>query len=101
MTKEKALSILSYVGPLFLVALLVEKDNADVKFHTNQGAVLFVVDLICLVAGWIFGLIPVVGWIVSAAISLALLVLMVIGIIHAWKEENTELPIIGGVTLIK
>ena len=101
MTKEKVLSILSYVGPLFLIALLVEKDNADVKFHVNQGAVLFVVDLICLVAGWVLGLIPFVGWIVSTVLGLAILVLMVIGIIHAWKEENKELPIIGGVSIIK
>ena len=43
----KLLSILAYIGPLFLMGKLsVEKDEPHVKFHTHQGAILF-----CFVAG--------------------------------------------------
>ena len=38
----KLLSILAYIGPLFLMGKLsVEKEEDNVKFHTHQGAVLF------------------------------------------------------------
>ena len=36
----KLLSILAYIGPLFLMGKLsVEKDEPHVKFHTHQGAI--------------------------------------------------------------
>jgi len=33
----KLITILDYIGILFILGFFVEKDNEDVKFHTNQG----------------------------------------------------------------
>ena len=101
MEKEKILSIISYIGPLFLISLLLEKDNTNVKFHVNQGAVLFIFDLVCTVACWVLSIIPFIGGAISTLAGLVILVLMVIGIINAWNEENKELPVIGGISIIK
>jgi len=35
-------SILSYIGILWLIPLLVEKNDKVVRFHVNQGIVLFI-----------------------------------------------------------
>ena len=36
----KLITILDYIGILFILGFFVEKDNEDVKFHTNQGIIL-------------------------------------------------------------
>ena len=32
----KVISILDYIGILWILGLFIEKDDPDVKFHTNQ-----------------------------------------------------------------
>ncbi len=39
-------SILSYIGILWLIPLLVEKNDKVVRFHVNQGIVLFILILL-------------------------------------------------------
>lgn len=43
-------SILSYIGILWLIPLLVEKNDKVVRFHVNQGIVLFIFDIIGSIA---------------------------------------------------
>ena len=47
-------SILSYIGILWLIPLLVEKNDKVVRFHVNQGIVLFIFDIIGSIAVGIF-----------------------------------------------
>jgi len=104
----KVMSILAYI--LFFVPLIVgaHKKSATVKFHTNQGTVLFV-------AAFIYGIvytllsrilihIPVIGWLLITLLSLCylvFLVLMIIGIVNVVNDKQNPLPIIGKFTLIK
>lgn len=89
--KEDLIAILSYIGILFLVPLLVSKDNEFAQFHAKQGLVLFLYNLI---SGAIL-VIPLLGWIVGAVLMMGSFVMMVIGIVNVLKGEKKPLPLIG------
>ena len=42
--------VLSYLWPLALVPLLVEKDDAELQWHAKHGIVLMVAEIIILIA---------------------------------------------------
>ena len=107
--QNKVFGILAYIGILFLVPLLVAQDSQYARFHTNQGLVLFITDVIlgmCMgVISAVFSIIPILGWIVAGLISAllggVLLVFMILGSVNACSGEPKKLPIIGGITIIK
>jgi uncharacterized membrane protein len=92
---KKLFGILSYLGPLVIISLLVEKNDPTVKFHIKQGLVLLSIEIILSVIFrgmmWSTTLSPVYD-----IIHLALLVLVVIGIINVVQGTQKELPIVGG-----
>lgn len=94
--KVKGISIVGYLGILFLIPLLAGKDNQFAQFHANQSLVLF----ICSVIAGIIAYIPVIG-LVGSILSLVLFVFMIIGMVNAAHLEAKPLPLIGGITLIK
>ena len=59
----KVITILDYIGFLWILGLFVEKNNEDVKFHTNQGLILFIYNVIAGVLNAALSWIPLVGWI--------------------------------------
>ena len=77
------MAALGYVGILSVVMLLVKKDDSYVKFHSKQGLVLFIAAFL--------GVIPVVGWIVSIAV----LIMAIMGFVNALQGKQTKLPVIG------
>ena len=95
--KNKVYAILAYIGILFLVPLLAAKDSPYARFHTNQGLVLFLLE----VALNILLAIPVLGWILAPIGWIAVVVFAIIGIINAAQGECKPLPVIGGIELIK
>lgn len=104
----KTMSILAYI--LFFIPLLTgaHKTSPFVKYHTNQGTVLFifaavygvaysVISGILLAISWRLWLIGnILGW-----VSLVFLVLCVVGIINAANGKMNPLPVIGGISIIK
>ncbi len=94
---NKIYNILAYVGILFLIGLIAAPNEPDVKFHVNQGLVL------CLlgIAVGIVSIIPIIGWIIGFAGSIFCLVLAIMGIINAAKNEQKELPLIGKIKILK
>ena len=86
-----AIAILSYLGILVLVPLLVAKDDEFAQYHAKQGLVL----LIAGVIGMFVGAVPIIGWILIPFISLACLVLAILGIVNVLKGKKKELPVIG------
>lgn len=94
---NKVWAALSYVGILFILPLLVNGGRSRyAKFHTNQGFILFLAELACGVASWILGWIPFIGSLCSALLSIACLVLMILGIVNGATGKAKELPLIGG-----
>ncbi len=98
---NKVMAILAYIGILFLIPLLAAQNSRFARFHTNQGLILFLAEVVLSAASGILGLIPIVGWIVSGAVGILCLALMIIGIVNAANRKAKELPLIGGFRLIK
>lgn len=106
---NKVMAVLAYIGILFLIPLLAAPDSKFARYHTNQGLVLFIAQAILVVAlgilGAILALIPIVGAIVivilSLAISVVSLVFMILGIVNAANGTAKELPLIGGIKILK
>ena len=96
----KVMSILSYIGILVLIPLFAEKNNRYVRFHVNQGFTLVVIELAIAVVGIVLNFIPIFGIVIRALLSLATLILMILGIVNAATGKAKELPIIGSIKLV-
>ena len=88
---KNLIAILSYFGILFLIPMLVVKDNPFVKFHAKQGLVLFIAEIVTVMIAWI----PILGWIAGFVLWIIWLVLGIIGIINVLGGKQTPLPMIG------
>lgn len=102
---NKGMSVLAYIGILFLIPLLACHNSRFARYHTNQGLVLFLLELAIGVVTGIFGIIPIAGLIIGGLLSavggIFTLVLMIMGIINAAQGQAKELPLIGKITLLK
>lgn len=87
--ENKIFAILAYIGILWLVGLLAAKDSKFARFHVNQGIVLFIAALLSVI--------PIIGWIWSMVVF----VFAIIGIVNAATGKAKELPLIGGIKIIK
>jgi uncharacterized membrane protein len=95
--QNKVMGILAYI--IFFVPLIAGtyKTSEYVKFHTNQGTILWIAGF----AGGIISVIPILGWIIAPLVSLAVFIFAIMGIVSALKPEAKPLPIIGKYTIIK
>ena len=109
-SQNKVMGVLSYLGILVFVPLIAgNKQSPYVKFHTNQGLVLFIASiLVDLLDGrWLWGFHSMINfggswfsWIFDIC-SLVLFVFMIVGIVYACKGERKELPVIGQIKILK
>lgn len=100
---EKGFGILAYFNLLVLVPILAGKTEFS-KFHANQGLVLCIIEIVFGAAIGILARIPILGvifGIVGGLFELVCLIMAIIGIVHAVNGEMKELPVIGGIRLIK
>ena len=98
--QNKTMAIIAYI--LFFVPLLTgdAKKSPFVKFHTNQGTVLFLACTAAMVVSSIL-MVVLIGAILLPLCSLAVLALCIIGIINAANGKTKPLPVIGKFTIIK
>ena len=89
--EDKAIAILSYLGILFLVPLLAERENKFVQYHAKQGLALFIAEVATMVVGWI----PIIGWLAAFAAWILWIILSIVGIINVANKREKPLPIIG------
>ncbi len=99
--QNKVMAVLAYIGILFLVPLLAAPNSQYARFHTNQGLVLFLFDIVVGILSAVLAFIPFVGLIVSSLLSLGAFVLMILGIVNAATGKANELPLIGKIRIIK
>ncbi|MEO0249314.1 MAG: hypothetical protein ABIN58_07155 [candidate division WOR-3 bacterium] len=109
----KGLAWLSYLGILFLVPMLMYRQNPYVMFHVRQGIVLlglwivgFVIGILQIILHIIVGMIdiPYAGCCVDAglgvvqiAVYIFALVLSIIGIVKSLGGELWKMPLLGGI----
>ncbi len=94
--ENKLWAALSYVVILFILPLCVNGGKSGyAKFHANQGFLLFLTELVCLLANAALGWIPVLGWIIRVLLILIVILFIIQGIINAVCGKARELPFIG------
>ena len=62
---------------------------------------LFLADILVGIVSGILLWIPVIGWLISVLLSIALLVFMILGIVNAAQGKAKELPLIGSIKIIQ
>lgn len=87
----KLWAFISYFWILFIIPLLVAKENKFAVYHAKQGLVLFICSIIVMVIWYI----PFIGWIIGVLGSIALLILWIIGILNSLSGKYEPLPVIG------
>jgi uncharacterized membrane protein len=104
----KLYSILSYIWILFIVGIIAAPNNEKVRFHANQGLVLFLAEM---VLGFLVRTASAFGhffnfnmfWyfdFLGFAIGVLMFVFMIIGIVNAANDDMKPLPIIGGIKIL-
>lgn len=93
---NKVMALLAYLGFLFLIPLLAAPNSKFARYHANQGLVLFILEAITSV----ISIIPF-GWIIGGILGIFGLVLTIIGIVNAANGQAKQLPLIGGITILK
>jgi len=90
----KTIAIIAYITIIGLViAFLLNKDKKHEfsSYHIRQSMGL----VLCGVALFIFGMIPILGWLVSFLGSFLLLILWVLGLLSAVNNEIKPVPVLG------
>lgn len=82
-------SIIAYLTWVGLLIAILAGDKDGAKFHINQALVILLFSLLSAIPciGWIWGIFIVVCWF--------------IGLIAAINQEEKQVPLIGGIKLIK
>ncbi|MEW5923135.1 MAG: hypothetical protein AB1746_04035 [Candidatus Zixiibacteriota bacterium] len=85
-------SILSYIPFLCLVPLLQMRDDEQARFHSRQGLILFLIELLAVLF-----LIPGLSGMIWKTILILALGTSVAGIIFGIQGKKYKLPIIGDI----
>ncbi len=99
--------VICYLGPLWLIPFCFGKKNPYVRYHMNQGLLLFLLELLtglivgaaCLVDPWL----PVVTPVMAAGgelMGLTSLFLCGVGVWNALKGRAQDLPLVGETRLV-
>lgn len=88
--ENKVIAAIGYLGILFLVPLLLKKESKFALFHAKQGLVLFIVEVILMILGWI----PILSFLVFL-IWIGVVVLIVMGIVQALQGQYWKMPLLG------
>lgn len=101
-SNDKFMGILSYLGILCLIPYFVKDQSSFVRFHALRGLNLFLLEVIAGVASSIIAFIlPGLGSLIGWIASVAGLVFSIIGIINVANGDEKDLPLIGGIQLVK
>jgi uncharacterized membrane protein len=98
---KKTLSIISYITIIgWIIAYLnykkLENKDSLTKFHLKQSLGIAILGILLSVALTIIGMVvPTIASILSL-VNLVIVVLWVLGIINANNEQETPVPIVGG-----
>ena len=84
-SEQKVWGAISYLWILSLVALAARKNSPYVRFHANQGVLLFLVSIVSMVLG------PI-GVFVNVVVAVA----AIMGIIKSLQGEKWALPGVSG-----
>ena len=91
---NKVYAVLAYFSILVLIPLLAAKDSPYARYHSNQGLILLIVQVISIILGRIVGFLGTIGGLIT-------FILFIIGIVNAAQGRAKELPVVGKFRLLK
>lgn len=83
-SEEKIWGAVSYLWILSLVVLAARKKNEFIRFHANQGILLFIISVAALILG------PI-----GMLLNILIVIVSITGIIKALKGETWTIPVVG------
>jgi uncharacterized membrane protein len=91
---ENVEGLLAYLGWWItgIIFLVLERDSDFVRFHAMQSTVTF---LGITILGWIFELIPFVGWVLTNLTWLLGVVFWILGMLEAYQGKLYKFPYVG------
>ena len=101
---------MAYIGPLVFIPLFINKDDKEIRYNTNQGLVLFLIEVVYEVIARILStflhmVLPILGNLASIIFtlgSLAFVLISIKAIINIVQERyEIQLPIIGDIQILK
>ncbi len=96
---NKGMSVLAYLSWIVIVPLCAASNSKFARFHSNQGLILAIGEVILAIIRRIFASMLIFN-IVFIIAELFMLLLSVIGIVNAANGKAKALPIIGKIKLI-
>lgn len=91
MQDDKIIAAIGYLWLLFLIPLLLKKNNDYCQFHAKQGLVLFVFSFIIM----ILGVIPILGWLIAFVGWVIIVIFALLGFVNALQGRKWEMPYLG------
>ena len=97
---DRIFAVMSYVSFFVIVPILLRPNSRFVRFHVNQGLVLFLIDSFMMIISGMFGGMEIVVSILRV-IECLCYALMFFGILTALQGREKALPIIGKIRLLR
>ena len=106
MADGKLYAIIGYILPfLFFLPLVIDslKGNAFARFHANQQLILLIIWIAVqfVLSGVLYAVISFAAFAIIPLLNLGILILAIMGIIHAAQGEMKELPVVGKFKILK
>jgi uncharacterized membrane protein len=96
--EDKTVAIVSYLTLIGFIAALIIHSNKKTRlgaFHLRQTLGLFLTIIAFAIGGMVLMIIPFLGWLLLAAIWIALFAFWVMGLLAALKGELKPVPVLG------
>lgn len=90
----KTIGIIAYLTLIgFVIAFVLNKDKnyPFATYHIKQALGL----MLCGLAIFIVGMVPILGWIISFLGSICLLILWIMGLLNAINNKVKPIPVLG------
>lgn len=93
---KKTTDIVAYVTIFGWLAAYVAGDRENSRFHLNQGLVMNLTFSVVM----LLTRIPIIG-IVAVVLEFAVVMFWIMGFLYAIREQENEVPILGGIRLLR
>ena len=89
-SEDKLMAAMCYLGVLVLIPLFIRKDDKFVHYHAKQGLVIFIGEIIAVIAAsWLA--------VIGNLLFLLMLIASVIGLIQGLQGRRFKIPGIGDI----
>ena len=86
-------TFLSIIG--FVIALVVKRDDDYVMYYAKQSLIIFIIIAVLGAISRLLLIIPIIGWIIYAAVSIFSFILWVISWVNPLSGMKRAIPIVS------